>query len=212
MGLQLLFFCFSMRRNWVSLFESDPSQPVSRDLSEAVLNAQSHLIPRLGWFIEGGAALGLNEPTVLNITFALLLSTGSLLVIGLFSRSAAVAGWFIHLCAVKSANLMTYGVDNFTTIGLFYLMFAPLPDQFALDYLRKGSVQPAHYLAGACRRGLQVPLCILYFCRGLTKALRVSWWTGTAPRRPPTSPPDDVISPQIWAVLAPVIPVLGSDV
>ena len=38
-----------------------------------------------------------------------------------------MAGWFIHLCAVKSVNLMTYGVDNFTTIGLFYLMFAPLP-------------------------------------------------------------------------------------
>ena len=47
----------------MSLFESDPTQPVSRDLSEAVLNAHSHFIPRLGWLIQGGAALGLNEPT-----------------------------------------------------------------------------------------------------------------------------------------------------
>jgi len=212
MGLQLLFFCFSMRRNWVSLFESDPSQPVSRDLSEAVLNAQSHLIPRLGWFIEGGAALGLNEPTVLNITFALLLSTGSLLVIGLFSRSAAVAGWFMHLCAVKSANLMTYGVDNFTTIGLFYLVFAPLPDRFALDYVRKKSRQPNHCMADVCQRVLQLHICIVYFFTGLTKALGIGWWNGTSLWRSVTSPPYDVIPAHIWATLTPLLPLLGISV
>ena len=105
MGLQLLFFCFSMRRNWVSLFESDPSQPVSRDLSEAVLNAHSHFIPRLGWLIQGGAVLGLSEPTVLNITLLLLLSTGFLLVIGLFSRSAAVAAWLSSYQLLQSCQV-----------------------------------------------------------------------------------------------------------
>ncbi len=212
MGLQLLFFSFSLRSDWLSLFENDGNQTISRDLSEALLSAQSHFIPRLGWLVQGGAALGLNELTILNIAFVLSLFSGCFLAIGLFSRSAAVAGWFIHLCAVKSANLMTYGVDNFTTIGLFYLMFAPLPDQFALDYLRKGSVQPAHYLAGACRRVLQLHVCIIYFFSGLTKVLGVSWWNGTALWRSLTSPPYDVISPQIWAILAPVIPVLGIGV
>jgi Vitamin K-dependent gamma-carboxylase len=212
MGLQLLFFCFSLRASWVSLFESDPTQPVSRDLSEAVLNAHSHFVPRLGWLIEGGAALGLSESTVLNITFVLLLSTGSLLVIGLFSRSAAVAAWFLHLCAVKSAHLMTYGVDNFATIGLFYLMFAPLPDRFALDYVRKKPPQPNHDMADVCQRVLQLHICIVYFFSGLTKSLGIGWWNGTSFWRAITSPPYDVIPAHTWAILTPALPLLGIGV
>jgi len=212
MGLQLLFFCFSVRASWVSLFESDPTQPVSRDLSEAVLNAHSHFIPRLGWLIQDGAALGLSEPTVLTITLVLLLSTGSLLVIGLFSRSAAVAAWFLHLCAVKSANLTTYGVDNFATIGLFYLMFAPLPDRFALDYVRKKPPLPNHYRTDVCQRVLQLHICIVYFFSGLTKSLGIGWWNGTSFWRAITSPPFDVIPAHTWAILTPVLPLLGIGV
>jgi Vitamin K-dependent gamma-carboxylase len=212
MGLQLLFFCFSLRASWVSLFESDPTQPVSRDLSEAVLNAHSHFIPRLGWLIQGGAALGLSEPTVLNITLVLLLSTGLLLVIGLFSRSAAVAAWFLHLCAVKSANLMTYGVDNFATIGLFYLMFAPLPDRFALDYARKKAPQANHNMPNLCQRVLQLHLCIVYFFSGLTKSLGIGWWNGISFWRAITSPPFDVIPAHTWAILTPALPLLGIGV
>lgn len=212
MGLQLLFFSFSLRSDWLSLFENDGSQTISRDLSEALLSAQSHFIPRLGWLVQGGAALGFNELTILNIAFVLLLCSGFFLAIGLFSRTAAMAGWFIHLCAVKSVNLMTYGVDNFTTIGLFYLMFAPLPDRFSLDYLRKRWVQPNRNLAGTCRRVLQLHVCIVYFFSGLTKALGVGWWNGTSLWRSLTSPPYDVISSHIWIAVAPVLPLLGISV
>ena len=212
MGLQLLFFSFSLRSDWLSLFKNDGSLTVSRDLSEALLSAQSHLIPRLGWLVQGGAALGLSEVAISNIAFVLLLCSGCLLAIGLFSRSAAVVGWFIHLCAVKSANLMNYGVDNFTTIGLFYLMFAPLPDRFALDYARKGSIPPNQFLAGTCLRVFQLHVCIVYFFSGLTKALGVGWWNGTSLWRSLTSPPYDVISPHFWGTLAPVLPVLGIGV
>ena len=196
----------------MSLFESDPTQPVSRDLSEAVLNAHSHFIPRLGWLIQGGAVLGLSEPTVLNITLLLLLSTGFLLVIGLFSRSAAVAAWFLHLSAVKSANLMTYGVDNFATIGLFYLMFAPLPDRFALDYVRKKLPLPNHYGTDVCQRVLQLHICLVYFFSGLSKSLGIGWWNGTSFWRAITSPPFDVIPAHTWAILTPALPLLGIGV
>jgi hypothetical protein len=212
MGLQLLFFSSSLRSDWLSLFENDGNQTISRDLSEALLSAQSHFIPRLGWLVQGGAAIGLNELTILNIAFVLSFFSGCFLAIGLFSRSAAVAGWFIHLCAVKSANLMTYGVDNFTTIGLFYLMFAPLPDRFALDYVRKGAVQSNHYLAGACLRVLQLHLCIVYFFSGLIKALGVGWWNGQSLWRSLTTPPYDVVAPHVWATLAPVLPLFGITV
>ena len=72
MGLQLLFFSFSLRSDWLSLFENDGNQIISRDLSEALLSAQSHFIPRLGWLVQGGAALGLNELTILNIAFVMI--------------------------------------------------------------------------------------------------------------------------------------------
>ena len=212
MGLQLLFFSIPLRNDWLVLFENNGSQTVSRDLSEALLAAQSHFIPRLGWLVHGGAALGVNESTTLNTAFVLLLCTGCFLIVGLFSRSAAVTGWFIHLCAVKSAYLMNYGVDNFTTIGLFYLMLAPLPDRFALDYARKGSIQPNEFLAGTCLRVFQLHVCIIYFFSGLTKALGIGWWNGTSFWRSLTSPPYDVISPHIWATLAPVLPLLGVSV
>jgi hypothetical protein len=212
MGLQLLFFSFSMRNDWLPLFENNASKTVSRDLSEALLSAQSHFIPRLGWLVQGSAALGLSEVAISDIAFVLLLGSGFLLAIGLFCRSAAVGGWFLHLCAVKSAHLMTYGVDNVTTIGLFYLMFAPLPDRLALDCLLKGPVQRNHYLAAACRRVLQVHVCIIYFFSGLTKALGVGWWNGTSLWRSLTSPPYDVISSHVWARLALVLPLLGISV
>src|SRR5205085_11795454 len=89
MGLQLLFLSFSLRNDWVALFENDGSQTISRDLSEALLSAQSHFIPRLGWLVQGGAAIGLDESTILSTAFFLLFSSGLSLAIGLFSRSAA---------------------------------------------------------------------------------------------------------------------------
>ena len=51
MGLQLLFFSFSLRSDWLSLFENDGSQTISRDLSEALLSAKATSSPGLGgWF------------------------------------------------------------------------------------------------------------------------------------------------------------------
>jgi hypothetical protein len=55
------------------------------------------------------------------------------LLIGLTCRFSAILAWFLHLCAAKSGGLVSYGVDNFMTIGLFYLMLSPLPDRYSLD-------------------------------------------------------------------------------
>ena len=106
---------------------------------------------------------------------------------------------------LEFARWETIGVDGFGSLSR-----RPLPDALALDYLRKTRTKPKQ--AGVCWRVLQLHMCIIYFFSGLTKALGVSWWNGTALWRSLTSPPYDVISPQIWATLAPVIPVLGIGV
>ena len=88
---------------------------------------------------------------------------GLLLLAGLFCRPAALVAWFLYLCSVKSGELFSYGVDNFTTIGLFYVLIAPLPDPFALDQkLRKKRMTDLERM-GFHRRVLQLHLCVVYF-------------------------------------------------
>src|SRR4051794_36444653 len=135
MGVNVLLYALSLVHDWLPLYRSNGNGIISRDLAEAILSAQSSFIPRLGWLVQIGAAIHLDEETVLRVAWLLLVGSGGLLLVGLLSRTAAATAWFIHLCAIKSGNLMMYGLDNLTTIGLFYLMLSPLPDCVAIDYL-----------------------------------------------------------------------------
>jgi hypothetical protein len=130
-------------------------------------------------------------------------------MIGLFCRSAAIGTWFLHLCAVNSQELLSYGMDNFTTIGLFYLILSPLPDELSLDWeLRQR--RPRHpELVGFFRRVLQIHLCAVYFFSGGTKALSPEWWNGTSVWRALTSPPFDVLSRQLVISCKSFFPFVG---
>ena len=114
----------------------------SRKLAEALLSLESHFIPRLGWFVTLAAQVGVHEEAVtLRWRGLRLLSAGCGLLVGLASRFSAIVAWFFHLCAAKSGGFVSYGMDNFMTIGLFYLMLSPLPDRYSLDW-RFRKLQP----------------------------------------------------------------------
>jgi HTTM domain len=102
-------------------------------------------------------------------------------------------------------------MDNFMTIGLFYLMLSPLPDQFSLDW-RLRNLRPKHsQLVGFWRRVLQLHLCIIYFFSGLTKCLGSGWWDGSNVWRALIRPPFNVIDAEIlvrWKYLFPLAGVL----
>ena len=102
---------------------------------------------------------------------------------------------------------MSYGMDNFMTIGLFYLMLSPLPDRFSLDW-RLRNLRPKNpQLLGFWRRVLQLHLCVIYFFSGLTKCLGSGWWDGSSVWRALIRPPFNVIDPEIlvrWKYLFPV--------
>ena len=206
LGLQVTLYALSLRHDWNNLFRGNGNGLISRDLSEAILNSHSQLIPRIGWLVTLSGKFGLSEDAALFLTWLLLLCAGCFLVFGLFSRVSAVLAWFLHLCAVKSGTLLTYGMDNFTTIGLFYLMLAPLSDRHALDNLlwKKRVLDPS--LLGFFRRALQVHLCFIYFSGGLSKSLGAGWWDGSSLWRALTCPPYNVIGPNLllnftWALL-----------
>jgi hypothetical protein len=207
LGFQITLYCLSLRNDWNYLFAGAASGLVNRNLAEALLSIESRFVPRLGWLATLGAHLGLREETVLSILWFCLFAAGCGLIAGIFSRTSAILAWLLHLCAAKSGEFVSYGVDNFMTIGLFYLMLSPLPGRYALDWqLRKSHPNDSPFL-GFWRRVLQLHLCAIYFFSGLTKCLGSGWWDGSNVWRALIRPPFNVIDPEMlvrWKYLFPV--------
>lgn len=213
LGAEIVFYCLSLRYDWQYLLGSTGAGLVSRGLSETIVDLDARGVPRLGWFVELAKSIGVDERLALNIAWWVLLLAGVLLLFGLFSRAAAIACWAVHLAAVKSSVLLSYGADNFTTIALFYLMFCPLPDAASLDVRWRGRrVNDDRQLSGFFRRIVQVHLCFIYFFSGVTKALGVGWWNGDSLWRALTRPPFNLISPAILGSAWPVLIIGGAVV
>jgi len=207
LGLQVLLYALSLRSDWIYLFGGTGGGLNGRALSEGLLSTESPFVPRLGWLVTLGSHVGLSEWTVLSVTWWVLLCAACGLFAGLFSRSSAIISWFLHLCAAKSGGLVSYGVDNFMTIGLFYLMLSPLPDRYSLDHKLRKLKTKDRQLLGFFRRVLQIHLCLIYFFSGLTKSLGSGWWNGSNMWRALIRPPFNVIDPAIlvrWKHLFPV--------
>jgi hypothetical protein len=211
MGLQVLLYCLSIRKDWAYLLAGTGGGLISRNLSEAILSLESPLIPRLGWLVEMGARLGVGEGAILSAAWFCLFGAGFFLLVGFLSRPAAIVAWFLQLSAVKSGDLVSYGMDNFTTIGLFYLMLAPLPDHYSLDWRWRGARKQDRQLLGFFRRVLQVHLCLIYFFGGIAKSLGSGWWDGSNLWRALVRPPFNLIAPEIlirWKYIFPVAGIL----
>src|SRR5437867_2138469 len=206
LGLQVTFYSVSLRNDWNYLL-SGTAGLINRNLTEALLSGESHVAPRFGWLVALGAHVGLREETVLSVAWICLLAAGCSLLMGLACRFSAILAWFLHLCAAKSGGFVSYGVDNFMTIGLFYLMLSPLPDRYSLDWQLRKSRPRDLQLLGFWLRVLQLHLCVIYFFSGLTKCLGSGWWDGSNVWRSLIRPPFNVIGPEIlvrWKYLFPV--------
>jgi uncharacterized membrane protein YphA (DoxX/SURF4 family) len=202
LGVEVMLYSLSLRNDWIYLLSG-----TIRRLAEALLSLDSHFIPRLGWFATLAAQAGVDENRLLFAVWTSLLVSGCGLLIGFVSRVSAIVAWFLHLGAAKSGGFVSYGMDNFMTIGLFYLMLSPLPDRFSLDW-RVRTLHPKDpQLLGFWRRVLQLHLCIVYFFSGLTKCVGRGWWDGSSVWRALIRPPFNVIDPEIlvrWKYLFPV--------
>jgi hypothetical protein len=211
-GLQVTLYSLALRNDWNYLLAGTGNGLISRDLAEALLSVESHFVPRLGWLVALGAHVGLREETVLSFAWICSLAAGCGLLLGLACRFSAILAWFLHLCAAKSGGLVSYGVDNFMTIGLFYLMLSPLPDRYSLDCRLRKSRSKDPQLFGFWRRVLQVHLCLIYFFSGLTKCLGSGWWDGSNLWRALIRPPFNIIPPEILVRWNYFLPVLGISI
>lgn len=212
LGLQVIVYALFLRSDWHYLFASSGKGLVGREVGEAISSFESPLIPTFGWLVAVGRNLNTSEESVLTIAWVCLLSSGCLLLLGLFSRPAAIVAWFVHLCAAESGGLLAYGADVFMTTALFYLMLSPLPDRYSFDHwIRKG--QPKNpQLLGFWRRVLQVHLCFVYFIGGLAKCLGNGWWDGSNLWRSLIRPPFTVVPPDVLIRFKYVLPVLGISI
>jgi hypothetical protein len=208
LGLVIVLYALSLRADWTYLFAGTGHGLISRNLGEAILSLDGAFIPRLGWLIALSSHIGLPEKTVLFLAWISLVVAGWALIVGLFSRFSAVVAWFVYLCAAKSGGLVTYGVDNFIIIGLFYLMLSPLPDRYSLDRLWLRWNLKNGQLLGFYRRALQMHLCLIYFFGGITKCLGSGWWDGSNIWRAVTRPPFNIIPAEVlfrWKYFLPAI-------
>lgn len=211
-ALQVIFYCLSLRKDWVDLFAIGRAGMIKRDLAEAILSADSHYIPRFGWVVDLFVGLGFSEQTALTIGWWSLAGSGFLLVLGLFSREAAIVALFLHLCAVKSSSGLTYGVDNFTSISLFYLAISPLPDRWAADRWLRGVRPKLGEWLGFSRRVLQLHLCLIYFFSGITKCAGAGWWDGTSIWYAFVRPPFNLLPAERLIEWQSLFPILGISV
>ena len=209
LGLQVLLYALSLRADWNYLFAGPGEGLIGRALPEALLSTESPLVPRLGWIVTLATRTGLSESTALSIVWWILLFACGCLVIGIFSRTSSILAWFVHLCAAESGGFISYGVDNFMTIGLFYLMLSPLPDRYSLDQRWRKLPSKNQRLLGFFRRVLQVHLCLIYFFGGVAKCLGSGWWDGSNLWRALIRPPFNLIAPEILIRLKYLFPVAG---
>ncbi|HET6887210.1 MAG TPA: HTTM domain-containing protein [Candidatus Udaeobacter sp.] len=212
LGLLVTVYALFLRSDWHYLFASTGRGLVSRQLGEAITSFDSPLIPKLGWLVALGGYAHIGEDAVLSIAWACLLCMGLFLLLGLFSRPAAIIAWFLHLCAAESGGLFAYGADDFMTTGLFYLMLSPLPDRYSLDHQLLQAELKDPQLLGFWRRVLQVQMCFVYFIGGLAKCLGSGWWDGSNLWRSLTRPPFNLISPDILVRFKYALPILGISI
>ena len=209
LGILVVLYAVSLRNDWNFLFAGSQSGLIGRELPEALLSKQGAFVPQLGWLIGLGALAGLSEWTVLSIAWSLLLWAGFALTVGIFSRASAILAWLIHLCAATSGSFVSYGMDNFMTIGLFYLMLAPLPDRYAFENRWRRAREPNRHLLGFWRHVLQIHLAFIYFFGGLAKALGSGWWNGNNLWRGLTRPPFDLVPAEILVRFKYIFPIAG---
>jgi len=212
LGLQVTLYAVFLRSDWHYLFASSGKGLIGREIGEAISSFDSPLIPKFDWLIAVGRMLNISEEAVLTIAWVSLLSAGCLLLLGLFSRPAAVVAWFVHLCAAESGGLLAYGADAFTTTALFYLMLSPLPDRYSFDqWVTKSEPKNPHAL-GFWHRVLQVHLCFVYFIGGLAKCLGNGWWDGSNLWRALIRTPFNLVPPDVLIRFKHALPVLGISI
>lgn len=151
-------------------------------------SSEENLIPRQIMYLESGYFKYLHpfynflkEQQVLENFYSLSIYFYVIsllfLLLGLFSRYAAIVALIFQLIIFKSFSPFNYGYDNFLTMSLFYCVVFPVGRYYSLDSLIFKFKSKFHF---NYKRVIQIHLAIAYFFSGVAKALDSGWWDGNS--------------------------------
>jgi hypothetical protein len=137
-------------------------------------------VPRVRWFSDAVAPLGVSVPTATRCVFVLYATSLALLLVGWRTAFTAAAAWILHLSLNSASPMGVYGVDQFANIGLFYCFVMPVGHCWSIDASRNPNLASPSSAATIGLRVLQIHLCIVYLTSGVEKASGLQWWDGEA--------------------------------
>lgn len=127
------------------------------------------------------------DPTAIWVGHGVFLVALVAFTLGLFTRLTSVLVWYGHLSYIQRGYLVWYGMDVMLLMVTFYLMFAPTGRALALDCWRRRRPGQAvdwfgqpHWTVTVVTRLIQIHMCIVYLCAGISKLQGPTWWHGTA--------------------------------
>lgn len=173
LSLVLLLQAYMLRTSLVDLFGGDGI--VQGELAVFLVSPYAIRISDLAALFS---PLGLAEHSVLVMTGLLYVFSLCFLLLGFYTRTAAAFAWFLHWVFVASGETTSYGVDLYSHVFLFYLIFAPSGAAYSLD-LAYGRTRPDPTPeARLVLRVMQLQLCITYLMSFKDKAMGEQWWNG----------------------------------
>ncbi len=194
---------------WV-LWPSIPQLYGPRGLVQWIIleSAEETWLPSIGKVALLLERLGVDFDTTVHATFIAYAVALAFLLVGAWTRTAAIAAWALHALTVNSGYVSLYGVDTMLHICLFYLVWMPAGWAWSVDAHRRGWPPSPSAAAGIAQRTLQVHLCIIYANTGIAKAVGEQWWTGEAIWRA-LAQPQFAVFDMSWLAAAPWIAALA---
>jgi hypothetical protein len=133
--------------------------------------------PWWGWSVW----LYVTAPAGVWLLHAAFLAAIVCFTVGLWTRAANAVVWVGHLSFLHRAFVSWSGMDTILAMLTFYLLLAPCGSAFSLDRRRaRTAVARESWTANLAVRLIQVHLCVIYLCAGLSKLQGSHWWDGTA--------------------------------
>jgi Vitamin K-dependent gamma-carboxylase len=135
-------------------------------------------LPSLALLTRLCSSAGVADSTTVQVAFAVYVVALHLLLLGCWTRIAAVASWLLFLAFKKAGSVSAYGGFEFAQIALFYCALFPVGGALSIDAIRHPA--PPSLAASIGVRLLQLHLCIVYGASGIEKSLGEQWWSGEA--------------------------------
>lgn len=137
------------------------------------------LLPAMGRVHAALSPLGFDERATADAVVGLHAAAALLLLVGMWTRGAAVLAWLTFLPLKNTGAFAFYGVGGVMLLALFYCVVMPVGRAWSLDARRPGAAEPDRG-AELYVLVLRLHVCIVYAAAGLSKAVGTQWWSGEA--------------------------------